>query len=321
MAAAAPENERSMKSDQRDAPTGAADRPFREVMLTGDFIERWKALLRQVYGYAFEGPFARVPQIAARPVLSYLPLLNYSDLPPERVPELVARAGARPYQIRLLDPCYADFQAGDTVTMRIDLRKPSFDDVHAGIAKRTRRYLRDLESADFTLRTGGDARLAHDFSEVFREVMHRLGTPPFSEKLFRLLPELLDARFYVMYRGNAAVAAAAVVHDEQLAWVPWSGTRNAFLEERPGLPMYWAALRDAYEAGRTAFDYGRSPYGAGTYEFKLRWGAAPVKISTVTSHTDDVYTKYGLASRVWKRLPQRVTDRVGPVLCRYLADL
>ncbi len=310
-----------MDSDQHDPATSAADRPFREVMLTGGFIESWKALLARVYGYGFDGPFARVPQIAARSVLSYLPLLNYTDLPRERVAELVERAGGRPYQIRILEPRDEDFHAGDTVTMRIDLRKPSLDGVHAGIAKRTRRYLRDLESADFTLRTGRDARLAHDFSEVFREVMHRLGTPPFSERLFRVLPELLDARYYVMYRANDAVAAAVVIHDEHLAWVPWSGTRHAYLDERPGLAMYWAAIRDAYEAGRTAFDYGRSPYGAGTYEFKLRWGAVPVKIATVTSRADDVYKKYELAARVWKRLPQAVTDRVGPVLCRYLADL
>ncbi len=310
-----------MSSGGRVLATGAGGPGFREVMPTGAFIERWKELLRRVYGYAFDGPFARVPRIAAGSVLSYLPLLNYTDLTAEQVPQLVARAGRRPYQLRVLDPGYAGFQAGDTVTMRIDLRKPALDDVHAGIAKRTRRYLRELESADFTLRVGGEAGLAHDFSEVFRDVMHRLGTPPFSERLFRTLPELLDARYYVMYRKNQAVAAAAVVHDERLAWVPWSGTREAFLDERPGLPMYWAAIRDAYAAGRTAFDYGRSPYGAGTYEFKLRWGAAPVKVSTVTSEREDVYTKYELASRVWKRMPRAVTDRVGPVLCRYLADL
>jgi hypothetical protein len=34
-----------------------------------------------------------------------------------------------------------------------------------------------------------------------------------------------------------------------------------------------------------------------------------------------VYAKYEGAARVWKRLPQPVADRVGPVLCRYLADL
>ncbi len=310
-----------MGSDESGVSIAATEPGFRDVMLTGAFIERWKELLRRVYGYSFTGPFARVPQIAAPSVLSYLPLLSYTDALPEQVPELVERAGRRPYQVRILDPRYDDFRAGDTVTMRIDLRKPALEGVHAGIAKRTRRYLRDLESADFTLRTGRDARLAHDFSEVFREVMHRLGTPPFSERLFRTLPEVLDARYYVMYRANEAVAAAVVLHDERLAWVPWSGTRHAFLDERPGLPMYWAAIRDSYEAGRTAFDYGRSPYGAGTYEFKLRWGAVPVKVSTVTSAPEDVYAKYELAGRVWKRLPRFVSDRVGPVLCRYLADL
>lgn len=294
---------------------------FRDVLLTNAFVRNWKELLQRIYGYEYVGAFARVPRIGARAMLSYLPLLSYTDLRLHDVPPLVAAAGKRPYQIRVLDPACDTFADGDTVTMRIDLRKPAVGDVHGAIAKRTRRYLRDLDGADFSLQIGTDARLAHDFSEVFREVMHRLGTPPFPERLFRLLPELCDARFYVVYRKAEAVAAAVVIHDDELAWVPWSGTRQAFLEERPGLIMYWAAIREAYEAGRAAFDFGRSPYGSGTYEFKLRWAASPVKVTTVSSEPDAVYEKYALASRVWKRLPQSVTDRVGPVLCRYLADL
>jgi len=302
------------------APEAGGATPFREVLPTADFIARWRAFVRDVYGYAEQGPFLRVPRIAGRAVLSYLPLLNYTDVSPDGVPELAALARGRTYQVRVLTPHDGEYRAGDTVTMRIDLRKPSFDDVHAAIAKRTRRYLRDVQRAGFELRVGTDPRLVHDFSEVFRDVMHRLGTPPFSERLFRALPAFMDARFYVMYRGVEAASAAVVVHDAALAWVPWSGTRFAYLEERPGLPMYWTALRDAYEAGRTTFDFGRSPYGAGTYEFKERWGAVPVKIVTAGA-ASAVYAKYALASRVWKRLPRSVTDRVGPALCRYLPDL
>ena len=84
--------------------------------------------------------------------------------------------------------------------------------------------------------------------------------------------------------------------------------------------MYWQAIREAYEAGKTIFDYGRSGYGGGTYEFKTRWGAVPVKIDVLTPRQQEVYSKYKLASVLWKRLPRVAVDTVGPRLCRYLPD-
>jgi hypothetical protein len=292
-----------------------------DAPLTPEFCERWKELLRRLYGYRFDGPFAVVPTLTGQRVLSHLPLLSYTALRPTEAEGLARQAGSRPYQIRVLNPDYRDFRKNDTVTMRVDLRKESLDAVHAGIATRTRRYLRDVERQDFALRTGNDSRLVRDFYCAFSDVMHRLGTPVFALRLFELLAELLHARYYVVYRGDKVAAAAVTVHDQEIAWVPWSGTAAAFLEFRPGLLMYWRAIQEAYAAGKAIFDYGRSGYESGTYEFKTRWGAIPVKIDTLTPRSEDVYSKYKLASDIWKRLPRRAADCIGPFLCRYLTDL
>jgi len=295
--------------------------PLHDATLTPEFCDRWRELLRRLYGYRFDGPFAVVPTLTGRRVLTHLPLLSYTALRRAEAEGLVREAGRRPYQIRVLNPDYHDFRKNDTVTMRIDLRKESLDAVRAGIASRTRRYLREVERQDFTLRTGSDPRLVRDFYRAFSDVMHRLGTPVFPLRLFELLTELLQARYYVVYRGETVAAAAVTVHDEEIAWVPWSGTVAAFLEVRPGLLMYWRAIQEAHAAGRTIFDYGRSGYESGTYEFKTRWGAVPVKIDILTPRPQNVYSKYELASDLWKRLPRAVAGTVGPFLCRYLPDL
>lgn len=294
---------------------------FSSILLTPAFCDRWKDLLRSVYGYRFEGRFALVPRLGGGHVRSYLPLLSYTDLTLDEARPLAGEAANRPHQVRVLNPAYGEFAPNDTVTMRIDLEKPSFDDVHGGIVKRTRRYIRDLQNGDYVVRAGKDERLVADFDRVFREVMHRLGTPAFGRRVFQGVVDRFDGAVYVVYRDGVAVCAALAVHDHEIAWIPWSGTPSAYLEDRPGLLMYWTALKDAYEAGKRVFDFGRSGYGTGTYEFKTRWGAQPVKIDILSDSPASPYSKYEAAANVWKRLPQRVADLAGPPLCKYLADL
>ena len=66
------------------------------------------------------------------------------------------------------------------------------------------------------------------------------------------------------------------------------------------------------------FDFGRSGYLSGTYEFKRKWGAAPVPIVERTE-TRLRYAKvnYGLSQAVskgWRLLPKPLTSRLGPVV-------
>lgn len=278
-------------------------------------------MLRKLYGYRISGQFLEVPTLTGKKVLSHLPLLNYASVSVPEAHGLAAAAGRRPYQIRVLNGSYTEFKQHDTVTMRIDLRRESSDDVYAGISKRTRRYLKDLERHDFNVESGKDKAFASNFYSVFQDVMHRLGTPAFPLRLFELLPAYVDTRFYLAYFQQQLAAAAVVIYDEDIAWVPWSGTLSTFLEHRPGLGMYWSAIKDAHGAGKGIFDYGRSGYEAGTYEFKLRWGALPVKIDILSDSVQKPYEKYEAASSIWKKLPRLVTDAVGPALCKYLPDL
>ena len=64
--------------------------------LTPEFCDRWAELLRRLYGYRFEGPFAIVPTLTGRRVLSHLPLLSYTALRRDEADALVRQAGSSP---------------------------------------------------------------------------------------------------------------------------------------------------------------------------------------------------------------------------------
>ena len=56
------------------------------------------------------------------------------------------------------------------------------------------------------------------------------------------------------------------------------------------------------------------------FRFKQKLGAQPVPILWLSDQTGNLYSRYAAAQRLWRRLPAPVVDRVGPFLCRYLAD-
>ena len=151
--------------------------------LTPEFCDRWAELLRRLYGYRFEGPFAIVPTLTGRRVLSHLPLLSYTALRRDEADALSARQEAALYQIRVLNPTCRDFHKNDTVTMRIDLRKGSLDAVYDGIAKRTRRYLRDVEQQGFELRTGSKPSARAGFSLRSQRGHAPAGRPDVSDEV------------------------------------------------------------------------------------------------------------------------------------------
>jgi hypothetical protein len=221
-----------------------------------------------------------------------------------------------------LNPKFKDFQDYDTVTMRIDLQKKDVEELfQTVVSKRNRRYIRQQSSEKTVIKRGNSKELIKDFYDIFFDVMHRHGTPVLSRRLFEMLPKDIDTTFYVLYENKTPKAAAVILDDHEISWIPWSGTLSQHLDSRPGLLMYWETIKDAYLKRKPIYDYGRSRYGSGTYIFKTRWGAVPVKIDIIQPKPSNVYKKYSYLSRGWKKIPSGVARWLGPKVCKYLSDL
>ena len=287
-----------------------------------EFIEKWKFILKGLYRYEFYEEFAVVPSLWGKKTYSYLPLLNYTDRTRHQVNDMLGRVRDKDYQMRVLNPEFKDFQSHDTVTMRIDLQKKDVEELFQTVAsKRNRRYIRQYTSDSTAIKKGNSDELIQHFYDIFADVMHRHGTPVFSRRLFEMLSKNLEATFYVLYDDAIPKAAAVILDDQEISWIPWSGTLSRYMENRPGLLLYWETIKDAFLKRKRIYDFGRSSYGSGTYVFKTRWDAVPVKIDIIKPRPYNVYKKYNYASTVWKKIPLGVTRWLGPKVCKYLSDL
>ncbi len=288
---------------------------------SADFIAAWKALTTETFGWRTEGKFVRVRSLSGRLTLSYLPLLNYTDLDREAAASLAESAAGRHHQIRILDPDQQDLRDHDPVTLRLDLARRDPEDVWKGsLHSKCRNQVRKARKSPIITRAGRDAALIRDFCELLADTHHRYGMPMLPRKLFEEMPEHLTVTFYLADHDERPIAGLVAIQDRDLLWVPWAASDRAYLRFCPNHRIYWRAIRDALEREVRVFDFGRSPYGGSTYRFKTQWGAEPIALSVQSSAAADVYSRYHLAQRLWRSAPRALVDRVGPRLCKYLAD-
>jgi hypothetical protein len=286
-----------------------------------DFVLGWKEVLRAVFGWEQAGEFLRVRSLTGRSTLSYLPLLNYTDLDPDGARELVSAAAGENYLIRVLDGSATEFQDNDPVCLRVPLQGRSEDEVWSkSLKSRTRSRVRKCREHHLETRIGNDPAIIADFHQVYFHTMHRLGAPAVPRLFLDLLAQRLGLVGVVVYLEGKPVAGLVAVLDRELFWVPYIGSLSEYWDRFTNYQVYWDTIREGLRLKARYVDFGRSPYGGTHYQFKRQWGAQPVRVRLLQPGTVDVYSRYSLAQGLWRRLPSVVAGYLGPKLVRHLAD-
>jgi hypothetical protein len=101
---------------------------------------------------------------------------------------------------------------------------------------------------------------------------------------------------------------------------------NVHRHGTPPLPKrYFEALRTC-ERGVRVFDFGRSKQGTGPYDFKKNWGFEPAPLAyeyclyrrSSIPQNNPLNPKYRALIALWRRLPIRVANFLGPHLVKSL---
>ena len=318
-----PEN-RPDAGPESDPPSDGEGKGTLSLRLGADFVSGWRAVYCDAYRWRREGRFAVVPSLLGSPALSYLPGLDHSDLEVAEARALSRELAGQRHLLRVLgSPLPEESLApGDPVVMRLDLS--AFGHDLDALRKRALRRLarRSVRRAAARYRvseeTGREGFAA--LREMLGLALGRRGAPLPPAALFSSLVSALDGRILVVRdRASGEVGAAGLwFRDGPLAWTPWTGARRD--PERPGHRLFWALVEKAAAEGVPVLDFGRSPFGGGTYRFKKQFGAAPVPVLFLSDRPRDLHRRYAPALRLWRALPRAATARLGPFLCRYLAD-
>ena len=253
-----------------------------------------------------------------------LPGLNYSDLSAAEARAAAREMAGRSFNIRVLDPTPGEPPPGAPAVFRLDLA--AFDHEREAVwqqalNRNARNMVGRARKADLRVSEERGRPALEAFFGLLAATLARHGAPILPVALFEALIAELDARMLVVRDGGDGEALASLLwlRDGRLAWVAWGGVARL----RPaghGDLLIWAMVEQALNEGVDVVDIGRSPNGNGASRFKRKFGAVPVPVLWLSDKRTDLYRRYAPAQRLWRALPNVVTGRLGPRLCRYLAD-
>ena len=198
----------------------------------------------------------------------------------------------------------------------------------AQIPRKQRADLRKGLAGDLTVTIGTSAaeRTAH--YAVYAHSLRNLGTPVFPAALFNAVLDEFGAAADILTVWNGADPVASVLslyHDG--AVLPyWGGGTHAARRLRANDRMYYELMLHARRRGCHRFDFGRSKTHSGAYDFKRNWGFEPEPLSyaqwtapgAVARDADPTSARHSARIAVWKRLPLRLTNLIGPLIARGL---
>jgi FemAB-related protein (PEP-CTERM system-associated) len=189
---------------------------------------------------------------------------------------------------------------------------------------KVRNQIRKAEQQPLTIAWGAE-ELLPAFYDVFSRNMRDLGTPVFGKRLFCGILRVFerDAELCCLRWSGRPVAAALLVHGNQMTEVPSASSLRCMNHTNANMLMYWHLLKRAIERGQSTFDFGRSTVESNTFRFKKQWGAQPYpavwQYYPRHGQVDDMRlenNKYQRAVRIWKGLPLAVTRIIGPIIVR-----
>ncbi len=176
--------------------------------------------------------------------------------------------------------------------------------------------------------TGEVDQTVDRFFTAYSTSVHRLGTPVFSKKYFRILKDVFaeDCEIRTIVKDDQIVAAVMsfFFRDEVIPY--YGGGMPAARDFAGNDFMYWNLMQTAAARGCRIFDFGRSKLGTGAYDFKKNWGfeAQPLAYeyrlqkATAVPDNNPLNPKYQLFIKLWRKLPLPVANLLGPHIVKDL---
>ena len=278
-------------------------------------------------------PLARVRSVLGDYLVS-VPFLNYGgSLGAEPARSALAAAAARAgeelgvgmIELRSRVRETSEFRAtGRKIT--VELALPDTDDeLWNGLRSKVRSQVRRPMKEGMEYREGADQLEA--FYRVLAANMRDLGTPVLPRRFFRVAARELaqEISFFAVYHeGRAVAAGCGFFHGDEFE-ITWASSLRSHNHLSPNMLLYWEAMRGAIARGARRFNFGRCTPGGGTHRFKQQWGGRDVALgwSTWPADQGDALPSadrpiFKLATAVWQRMPLWSTNRIGPIVSRWL---
>jgi FemAB-related protein (PEP-CTERM system-associated) len=192
-----------------------------------------------------------------------------------------------------------------------------------GFRDKTRNAIRKGQRSGLEVREGHSE--LDGFYDVLAENMHRKGAPIYGRSLFRELVRELgeQAQIVTLADGGRTISGALVIRFGGVATVPFASSRPSSFHLNPNNLLYWEIISRACRAGMHTLDFGRSLRGSSGLKFKLGWGARTEAQPMYVHALRGAPPRFDVSARsvrvlvqLWRSLPRRFADALGPQVCR-----
>ncbi len=166
------------------------------------------------------------------------------------------------------------------------------------------------------------------FHAIYARSLRDLGTPTPSLRWMTALKSAFgDSCHVTLVHGPAGPVAALMSFEHRDRVMPYFG--GALPEARALRAydrLYWEEMERAAAKGLRIFDFGRSKYGTGAFDYKTHWGFEPQPLSyqyrliraAEAPDVNPLSPKYRRFVALWRRAPLWAANLLGPHLARRL---
>ena len=184
-------------------------------------------------------------------------------------------------------------------------------------------------SLEFKLETkiGRDASDLAQHYHVYATSVRNLGTPVLPRALFAALLQLYgdDADILTVSHEDQPLASVLSLYHKDRLYRHYGGGLAAARRWRANDHMYWQLMEHGRNKGLRIFDFGRSKFGTGAFDFKKNWGFSPepltyaLRLAEGRSAPDlnPESPRYQLMTALWKKMPLALANVAGPIISRH----
>lgn len=209
---------------------------------------------------------------------------------------------------------------------------PGIAELKKKLHKRTIVYsIRKAQKSEVTIK---EESTRHGIKEFYRlnlltRKKHGVPFQPilFFEKIFDHMISKGFASILVAVSDSKTIAASLFLKFKDTVYYKYNASDPFYLHSKtPNHLLTWHAIERAYSEGYRLFDFGRSsPDNKGLTRYKNMWGTDIMdlpyyyypKIKGAASKEEKGLI-YRISTGVWRRLPDRIVDNIGPKLYKYL---
>jgi len=300
-------------------------------------LSAWSSIIKETYGWKdqyyliydsgeLKGilPFFKMRTLSqcsyyiSLPFTAYSgPLLSFDT----NINDIYKNLGWKNHPIKVRKFAKEIDENAEVVAMLIDLPE-QHETLWNTFNKYTRKYVRRCEKEGYTFHSEGN--FFDDFMKIYQANLKRLGTPThpslFFKKIFEHMPD--NAKLWAIKDGEKVIGTQLALMYKDYLYNYTGFVLPEYNNKRAGMLMAWETIKSAIEMGYKKLDYGRSTPNTGPYNFKLQWEAKPNALNYTTLEkgktTKLAVPQPGNASRLWSRLPNFLTNPLGPMLRKYV---